>query len=126
MIRIRNTEIINKRVKQCNNLNDRAINLNILHDVKTEIDNIELNDQYKKLKEEYDKITDEFKILNEQAIYYKTKNINYEKQINDHIDKIEQIEKELNKLKTPRTIIYGDKKKSTLKYNTPRKIELPQ
>lgn len=103
MIRIRNTDIINKRIKQ-SKLDNKEINLDILHDVKTEI-------EYKKLKEEYDKITDEFKILNEQAIYYKTKNINYENQINDHIDKIEQIEKELNKLKTPRTIIYGDKKK---------------
>jgi chromosome segregation ATPase len=118
MIRIRNTDIINKRIKQ-SKLDNKEINLDILHDVKTEI-------EYKKLKEEYNKITDEFKILNEQAIYYKTKNINYENQINDHIDKIEQIEKELNKLKTPRTIIYGDKKKSTLKYNTPRKIEIPQ
>ena len=127
MIRIRNHDIIERRKKQAiidEIYEKKEINIKLLDDLKEKIYGSETIEELNKLKEEFKKLRDEYELLTEQTIYYKQKNQEYENQINVSYNKIEEIEKELIKLKTPRTIIYGDKKKSMIKYNTPRKLPI--
>lgn len=125
MIRIRNHDIINRRKKQAiidDIYEKKEINIKLLNELEEKIYGSKTLEELNNLKKDYTKLKEEYELLTEQTIYYKTKNTEYETQINSSYNKIDEIEKELNKLKTPRTIIYGDKKKSILRYNTPKKI----
>lgn len=125
MIRIRNHDIINRRKKQAiidDIYEKKEINIKLLNELEEKIYGSQTLEELNNLKKDYEKLKEEYELLTEQTIYYKTKNTEYETQINSSYNKIDEIEKELNKLKTPRTIIYGDKKKSILRYNTPKKI----
>ena len=123
MIRHRNTDIISKRIKY-NNTNDetnqritedKKLNETILEDLKREVYGTS-DMKYNILNESYENLKTEFEILNNQAIYYKNRNLEYETQINNSYNKIEEIEKELNKLKTPKINIYNSRKSSIPKY----------
>jgi len=123
MIRHRNTDIISKRIKY-NNTNDetnqritedKKLNETILEDLKREVYGTS-DMKYNILNESYENLKTEFEILNNQAIYYKNRNLEYETQINNSYNKIEEIEKELNKLKTPKINIYNCRKSSIPKY----------
>ena len=127
MIRIRNHDIINRRKKQAiidDIYEKKEINIKLLNELEEKIYGSQTLEELNNLKKDYQKLKEEYELLTEQTIYYKQKNQDYENQINISYNKIEEIEKELIKLKTPRTIIYGDKKKSIIKYNTPRKLPI--
>lgn len=125
MIRIRNTDIINKRRK----FNFPVENSFIYESVR---DIIKENDKIKKLEDENNSIKnmfelkikemeDEYHKIEEENNILKDKNNIYLDKINDSISKIENFENELSKIKKPiNNIIYN--KKNTPRYITPRKI----
>jgi hypothetical protein len=117
-------------IKIIENKKKEELNIFLLDDLNKQIYNVndlkeldEFKEKYNNLLKEYNDIKTDFNFLNEQAIFYKNKSLEYENENRNSIDKIKDIQNELDKLKNPKMIVYGNKKNS-LKFITPRKIEI--